>query len=68
MLSLRIMTAPQRDAHCASFPAGSAGLDSSAADPGTALAQAVGEAWESAVAPAQATAPVVRGSGSSVLY
>jgi hypothetical protein len=44
--------------------AGRAVLDSSAADPGTALAQVWDEAWDRAVAPARATAPVALGSSS----
>jgi hypothetical protein len=48
----------------ASFLAGSAGLDSSAADPGTALAQVQDEAWELEGALAQEMAPVARASGS----
>jgi hypothetical protein len=48
----------------ASFLPGPAGLDSSAADPGMALAQVQDEAWELEVAPAQERAPGARASGS----
>jgi hypothetical protein len=48
----------------ASFLAGPAGLDSSAADPGMALVQVQDEAWELEVAPAQERAPGARASGS----
>jgi len=51
-----------RDGPGASCLAGSAGLDLSAADPGTALAQVWGEAWGREAAPAQEMAPVVLGS------
>jgi hypothetical protein len=52
------------DGFCALFLAGSPGLDSSAADPGTALAQVQDEALELEVAPAQEMAQVAPASGS----
>jgi hypothetical protein len=44
--------------------AGTAGWDSSGADPGTDLAQVWGEVWGGEAAPAQEMVPVVLGSGS----